>query len=159
MNRPDPDRRRRIPETAGRVLDKLFRDLEIADRLADYEIWNVWDEVVGEQVARVTKPIAFAKGKLTVQVVSAAWHHALRQESAKIAEKLNNRIGRRSVREIRFREGYVRKEPKLEATPAEAAPLARSAAERAARLSEEIADPALREAVRRAGEALARRRG
>ncbi|MCA9773858.1 MAG: DUF721 domain-containing protein, partial [Myxococcales bacterium] len=127
---------RRRPHSAGEILERVFVDLKIAERMGDYEVWNVWEEVVGPQVARVTKPRSLSKGTLTVLVASAAWHHTLHHEREGLITRLNNRLGRRVVQDIRFREGMT-PAPAPVAAPEASAPRALSTAEKA-RVAAEI---------------------
>lgn len=148
---------RRRPQSAGEILERVFTDLNLRERLGDYEIWQVWDEVVGPPVARVTKPRSFARGRLTVLVASAAWHHTLHHQSAGIVERLNNRLGRTLVKELRFREGYIAREPEA-AEPGPPRPLTDAERDRVRAGIDAIEDPDLRAAIEAAAASRLRRR-
>jgi len=140
--------RRALPRPAGDMVSRVLGRVGARGKLGDYEVWSVWDEVVGPAVARVTQPASLRKGKLSVTVASAAWHHALHQEKAALLEKLNNRLGRRTITDIRFRGDAPPLEPRV------LRPEERATAEA---FADEVPDEELRELIRRTAESFLRR--
>ena len=49
----------------------------------------VWDEVVGESIAENTSPEKIEHGTLTVKVENSSW-------------RLNSKLGKKTIKEIRF---------------------------------------------------------
>lgn len=81
----------------------LVRDLGIAPKMAQYDVIAAWPEVVGPQIARVTKPERMENGVLYVAVTTAPWRAELAMKRLDLIEKLNTRIGTRVLNDIRFR--------------------------------------------------------
>ena len=87
-------------------------------RLRGYKIWQVWEEAVGETVARNAVPHSLRRGTLTVICSGPQWMHQLYLMKEMIRERLNETAGKELVRDIRFRVGAVRGPEKAPVVPA-----------------------------------------
>ncbi len=87
----------------GEALQKLTGALGIAARLSEYDVITGWDGIVGEQIARVTTAERIEHGILYVAVRGAAWRNELSMRRMEILELIRRSVGRKVVREIRFR--------------------------------------------------------
>jgi predicted nucleic acid-binding Zn ribbon protein len=71
------------------------------------QIWQVWDEIVGEVIAQNAKPAAF-KGKiLIVHVSSSTWVHQLQFLKKEMIAKLNNAFGKALIDDLKFKIGKL----------------------------------------------------
>jgi predicted nucleic acid-binding Zn ribbon protein len=71
--------------------------------LEEYGAVTSWSEVVGEQIAKVTKAQHMENGVLFVSVSTAPWRAELSMKRLEIMQKINAALGRNVVKEIRFR--------------------------------------------------------
>ena len=62
----------------------------------------IWDEVVGENIAENTSAEKVEHGTLTVKVDNSSWRQELVFKKKEIIDKLNSRIGKKTIKEIRF---------------------------------------------------------
>ena len=62
----------------------------------------VWDEVVGENIAENTSAEKIEHGTLTVKVENSSWRQELVFKKKEIIEKLNSKLGKKTIKEIRF---------------------------------------------------------
>jgi len=62
----------------------------------------IWEETVGPTIANNTKPEAVSHGVLTIKVKTPAWRQELQFQKADIIKKLNHRLGKNTIKEIRF---------------------------------------------------------
>ncbi len=69
------------------------------------EIWEQWERLVGEEIARNARPAAFKGSILLVHVSSPAWIHHLRFLKSDLLARLNAEPGRPRVTEIKFKVG------------------------------------------------------
>ncbi|MBV8490898.1 MAG: DUF721 domain-containing protein [Candidatus Eremiobacteraeota bacterium] len=103
-----------------------------------------WPEIVGEDVARHSRPSRLADGVLTVATRSSAWGQELSFLQSRILEAVRARFPTTTVRELRFRVGTVRPagtrppaservSPRRERPPAEEGPPPATALEAVAR--------------------------
>lgn len=71
------------------------------------QVWQVWDEVVGEVIAQNARPAAF-KGKiLIVHVSSSTWVHQLQFLKKDMIAKLNNAFGKTLIDDLKFKIGTL----------------------------------------------------
>jgi len=154
MARKDPQ-----IEKLGEVLDKSLKRLELAPRLDEYGVWPVWNDVVGNPIARNAQPEKIRNGTLFVKVTSSVWMQQLQFMKELITEKLNQRLGTAVVKNIFFVVGRV----ETNAAEAEGQPAAQSAPEpREPEIDEEflksLTDPEIRQAFKRLLRSHARRK-
>jgi predicted nucleic acid-binding Zn ribbon protein len=87
----------------GTVLDALLRSLGIDQQVEQYKIFDAWNEVVGEQVAKVAKPERIRNGTLIVSVTNAPWRAELTFRKKEILEKIRATLNSNSITDIIFR--------------------------------------------------------
>lgn len=97
------DRPERCQSVSG-VLSKLLPKLGLSERLSEQQITEAWIEIVGEFLARHSQPAGLAAGVLSVQVLQPSVRFELeRNWKGKILARLQEKFGRRTIKEIRFR--------------------------------------------------------
>ena len=89
------------------ILHGLLSGSNLKFNPADAEIWEVWDEVVGQAIAEHAQPSNITKKKLRVHVAEPIWLQELEFVADTIREKLNDRLGRTAVEKIIFRLGSL----------------------------------------------------
>jgi len=138
-------------ERLGEVLNKSLKRLQLAPRLDEYGVWPVWNDVVGNPIARNAQPEKIRNGTLFVKVTSPVWMQQLQFMKDLITEKLNQRLGTPVVRNIFFVVGRV----ETDAAEAEGQPAAQQPAPepREPEIDEEflksLTDPEIRHAFKR----------
>jgi hypothetical protein len=80
---------------------------------------KAWDEAVGEQVARRSRPSRLKGATLHVKVASSAWMHELQLLAPVILAKLAERPALARVKELRFELGPIPRTTAAQAVPAE----------------------------------------
>jgi len=94
------------------ILRRIFKRMHIEDRVEEAGLFQVWDDVVGSRIARHTKPDRIIKGRLAVIAENSSYiqeYSFLRNE---IKKKLNARLGKDIVKEVVFRTGEIKHEPR-----------------------------------------------
>ena len=71
------------------------------------KVWSLWNNAVGEPIAKNTRPAAFRGKLLLVNVVSSTWMHELKFLKKDIIKKINEALGKTLVEEIKFKIGPV----------------------------------------------------
>lgn len=87
----------------GEILASLSGPKGLPFDLKDAEIWQVWEEVVGPVIASNARPSLIRNGVLTIGVRQPIWLQELKFMAEDIRGKLNERLGREAVRDIRFK--------------------------------------------------------
>lgn len=160
------------------ILHRALEEHGLARRLPRRVLPEVWEAAVGRQIAARAQPTSLCGGTLHVLVQDHRWRDQLDAARLMLMERLNQRLGAGTVRELQFGlahsgaldEGRRRAglgsfdAPQKEHAAEQAAMTAqREAAQQAAAieplrvLGESRLEPVLREAVLRAAESASRR--
>ena len=84
------------------AIDSMLRKFGIENAIAQNNALNLWGEIVGEKVAKNTKPDRVEHGVIIVRVSSPTWRQELFFQKNEIIKKINNKIGKKVIRDIRF---------------------------------------------------------
>lgn len=74
---------------------------------------RTWERALGEQVSRRCRPVRFADGVLTVEVVDTSWAKQLQAMSADLIGRVNATLGSSWVRRIEWVDGAGESLPPL----------------------------------------------
>lgn len=91
----------------GDILNSVFktcrrdRDEELS------KVWNLWDNAVGDVIAKNARPEAFKGRILLVHVNSPPWMHQLQFLKKDIIKKINTALGKDLVQDIKFKIGPI----------------------------------------------------
>lgn len=96
-------RKQETISSLGNVLDSLIKSLGIEKQVEQYKIFDAWNSVVGEQIAKVAKPERIHNGVLIVTVNNAPWRTELTFRKKEILEKIHSTLKSTSILDIRFR--------------------------------------------------------
>jgi hypothetical protein len=94
-------------ERLGEVLEKSLKRLDPSGKLGEYGVWPIWNEMVGDTIARNAQPEKIRQGTLFVKVSSHVWMQQLQYMKDTIADKLNQSLGGEVVKNIFFYVGEV----------------------------------------------------
>lgn len=148
--------RRRERGTIAEALENVLGGLNTATKIRESLALAYWKQAVGPAAAAASEAESVRDGVLIVRTKSSTWSHELTLLKAQILERLNQRIGRPVIKDIRYRAqgiGQVVTESAPEfPSPDELESVRLTVQERAALEAEiqklqTISDPKLREAV------------
>jgi predicted nucleic acid-binding Zn ribbon protein len=92
----------------GEVLGKLLRKLGLERRTREARIALEWERVVGDTIARHSKPAGVRGKTLLVNVDSSVWLAELnRYFKDAMIEKIQAELGETRISDIRFRIGEI----------------------------------------------------
>ena len=103
-------RKSKAPEPVNAVLERVLGSLNLGLKVKQYRIWDVWNSLVGEAIARQAQPQQIRAMVLWVAVSNSTWMQQLEFMKRQIIERINERIGETVIRDIRFRIGEIIKE-------------------------------------------------
>lgn len=93
-------------------LGNIYREISsrrkgIGEKLQSCRVMGLWEEVVGEKVAKKSEPAGIYGGTLRVIVESSAWANELLFLKKDIINKINSHLETRRpfIRDIRFKIG------------------------------------------------------
>lgn len=70
-------------------------------------IWDIWDNAVGDAVAKNSRPFSFKGHLLLVHVSSSSWLYHLNFHKKDLMAKLNLALGSEMVRDLTFKIGTL----------------------------------------------------
>jgi len=92
----------RKPKHIGGTLDRMFKDLGFDKKMDQVRAVELWAEIVGEKIAQISTAERVSDGILYVKVKSMTWRTELLFQKQDILARIEERIGRKAVRDIRF---------------------------------------------------------
>ena len=109
----EPARPRRLPRTfalrqgtmakaLGNILTQLLERYGLAQRAKEIAALDLWPEVVGEKIAKVTEAKDVREGRLFVKVENSVWRNELYYLKQEFITELNLRLGQNIVNDIVF---------------------------------------------------------
>lgn len=84
------------------ALNSLWDNLGLSEQAELFQTLAQWDEIAGEKIAAKTKPLYVKNRILYVRAEGAAWMHEFQYSKGDIIRKINEKLGRPLVRDIRF---------------------------------------------------------
>lgn len=84
------------------ALNALWDKLGLSEQAELFETLGQWEEIAGEKIAAKTKPLYVKNRILYVKSDGAAWMHEFQYSKGDIIRKLNERLGRPLIKDIRF---------------------------------------------------------
>ena len=92
-------------EHIGNILADVLKSYRRESDADLVQVWQVWDQIVGDVIAQNARPAAF-KGKiLLVHVSSSTWIHQLQFLKNEMIEKLNKAQGKALIDDLKFKIG------------------------------------------------------
>ncbi len=89
-------------ETLKSAIKKAVRKAGVEKALKQESAVFLWGEIVGQTVSKVTRVEKVEKGVLRIKTESPTWRQELHMQKKEIINKINNKIGSKTIREIRF---------------------------------------------------------
>ncbi|MCA9396285.1 MAG: DUF721 domain-containing protein [Candidatus Omnitrophica bacterium] len=86
----------------GDLVKNLIKEIDSGNKIAEEDILKTWKSIVGEQAAKVTKPLEIRNAKLKISVQHPGWVQELTIRKRDILKKLGTVYGRDMIRDIGF---------------------------------------------------------
>lgn len=87
------------------VVDRLVKALGISRSYNGWQAVTQWDQIVGENIANVSKAIRFEDGVLYVAVEEATWRQEISMRKDEILNEIRLKSWGKAVRQIRLIRG------------------------------------------------------
>ncbi len=89
--------------TIGNAVEKLLKKFQIEKPVKQRQALFIWDEIVGEAIARHTQAEDVKYDKLFIKVDSPVWRNELIFRREDILNMINRRLGNVKIKEIVLR--------------------------------------------------------
>ncbi len=101
---PDPAVRRTA--AMDKLVPTVMKGLGLEQRLQQSQVFFLWPQIVGADIARHAQPVSLRNGLLILAVDHPGWLQELsRYHKPLLLQKVRERIGKTAVRDIVFRIG------------------------------------------------------
>ena len=90
------------PQKADRILEMALKRSGLDKQIERYRFVSFWKEIVGEEIAKRTKPERLAGPILMVTVSSSVWAQELSFQKKALITRVNRFLGGRKVTDMRF---------------------------------------------------------
>ncbi|HKI82824.1 MAG TPA: DUF721 domain-containing protein [Candidatus Krumholzibacteria bacterium] len=87
------------------LMEQVLANGPLRQGLKEQEILASWNEVVGNEIAKHSEAIALKDGVLWVRTEGSVWAQELSLLMPRIREEFEKKLGKGSVREVRFHTG------------------------------------------------------
>lgn len=64
---------------------------------------KLWGEIVGDSIANNTEPMSVKNGTMVIKTTNPVWKQELQIQKTEIIKKLNYRLRKNIIKEIRFK--------------------------------------------------------
>jgi len=92
----------------GGLLDDILKNYRRESDIELIQVWQVWDDTVGDIIAQNAKPAAFKGRILLVHATSSTWIHQLQFLKKEMIAKLNQALGNPLIDDLKFKIGPLR---------------------------------------------------
>ncbi|NCE72052.1 DUF721 domain-containing protein [Odoribacter sp. Z80] len=82
------------------LVNQVLRQMGLEQKFKEYEVRQLWPEVVGQMIASRTKSLEVRDGRLFVTFTSAVVRNEIRMVKEGLAKALNDRVGAEVIYEI-----------------------------------------------------------
>jgi hypothetical protein len=138
------------PASLGAILQERFSSLGWEKKLREMEIFKRWEEAVGPQIARRSRPACVRNKRLTIVVDSPAWAQQLSLLRSELLRKFDLLLGEGVIDDIYLTSGKLDPPPpREEVLPEEVGEADPALLQAIDEEASRIADGELREAFRR----------
>ena len=86
----------------GDILPRVFKNLGLDEKVEEGKLLDAWAEIVGEAVAKRSRPHGVKRGTLVVGVENNVWMQEIRFHQTEIIERIKRRFPKLNVKEIRL---------------------------------------------------------
>ncbi|MBW7844585.1 MAG: DUF721 domain-containing protein [Bacteroidia bacterium] len=90
-------------QTLSEAIQEFLKEEKLDWKLAEINVINNWEKIVGKLIASQTKNIYFFEGKLILHIESAALKQELNYQRFKIVELVNKEAGMELISDVNIK--------------------------------------------------------
>lgn len=91
------------PRKFDDIVDEVYAIYGMKGAQEEHRALKVWEDVVGETIAKITNIEKFVRGVLYVRVHNPSWRNELSYRKKNIIVRLNDAVGKVLVKDIVFK--------------------------------------------------------
>ena len=93
----------KTPRLFSFIVDEVYSLYGMKGVQEEHRALKIWQEVVGETIAKITRVEKFVRGILYVRVHNPSWRNELSFRKKNIISRLNEAVGKSMVKDIIFK--------------------------------------------------------
>lgn len=86
--------------TADYYIQRMLRQWNMADFASEIEVDQVYRQLAGDFISRLTQRVSFKKGTLRLKYMTAALRHEMTMRRESLQNKINEELGGEVVKKI-----------------------------------------------------------
>ena len=90
-------------QSLGSAIREYLKEEKIDGKIAEIEAVNMWESIIGKQIARATSSIYIKEGTLYIHLKSSIVRNELMMMRNDIMQVMNQRVGSRVIKAIILR--------------------------------------------------------
>lgn len=87
-------------KSIGDLIDDFLKKRGLEERMEEVDINENWEKLVGPMIAKHTTSLQLKDQVLTLKLNSAALRHTISFSKSDLIEKLNEKLGKESIKEV-----------------------------------------------------------
>jgi predicted nucleic acid-binding Zn ribbon protein len=96
----------KVATSMSKLVPSVMKGLGLEQRLQQSQVFFLWSEIVGSDIAKHARPVSLRNGLLHVTVDHPIWLQELsRYHKPLLLQKIKEHVGKTTVRDIVFRIG------------------------------------------------------
>jgi len=113
----DDNNKEHNAEKLSDIISGIIKNQGWESKVREHRVFPIWDEVVGDEIAKNSAPNRIDRGLLVVVTKNPTWTQQLTMMKKKIINKINEALDDEIVKDIRFIQGEIPQLKKTEVTP------------------------------------------
>jgi predicted nucleic acid-binding Zn ribbon protein len=93
------------PSRLGDLIEKMVASLGQSGRFYGWRMVAEWPQIVGPEIAKISRAVRFSEGVLTVVVEKDVWRQELEMQLDEILTRIWSRPGGKAVQKVVLRAG------------------------------------------------------
>lgn len=88
--------------STGYLLDKILKTYQLDDKLYRQRIFNIWAEIIGNDLAKVCQPVRLEGEILTLKVKNQIWRQELGNKEKELLNSIKTKTNVSKISKIIF---------------------------------------------------------
>ena len=84
------------------VLASFLKKTRLSHGVNQQKAIEVWSETVGNKIAEKTEAVSVERGVLIIRADSSVWSQELQLKKKEILLKINKKVGKKTITDLRF---------------------------------------------------------
>lgn len=101
-------KRRNTIEGIKEVLNKIIGNIETQGPCKKDKTFAAWENTVGKEASRHSRPVGIRKNILTVEIDSSAWFYEINLRKQSILKDIKELLKEEKIQGIKFRMGDIK---------------------------------------------------